>query len=511
MHHLAELDLQAARQLDAKLRLQQVSDASFARLAVDPDHGLVASPQILRVDRQVGNVPDCVLAICQVATQRQRLLDGVLVGAGKRGVDQIAHVGVAWMHGELVAGLNGLADSVDAGEIQARRYALRVEIERNVDHVHVAGALAVAKKAALYAIGTRHQGQLGRRRAGATVIVRMHRKHNRLAPRYLAVHPFDHVGKYVGRAALHRGGQVDDALALCRRLPDGRYRVHNAFGKWQLRAGKVLGGVLERPLRTRLLRCQLLNQRGMVCGQCDDGIFVHPQRDPAHHRRRRVVQVHDGPPGTNQRLKGAGDQVVTRLRQHLNAYMVGNEITLNQRADKVELGLRCGWKTHFDIAKADLHQHVEEAQFALYVHRFDQRLVAVAQVHTAPHGRARQLDVGPAAIGNSDRGESPVLGVWLLQHPGSFVRQNQQPKTKRLVAGAYEPFDRLAQATVVARIGAPVVVLARSVSWDQCNTGCVAPRAARPILWLQCNPRSSGSSVEVLMTLVCKPLALRQM
>src|SRR5205809_603592 len=51
LHDLAELDLQAARQLDAVLRLEQVRDAPLPRLAVDADHRVVAAAEVFRIDR----------------------------------------------------------------------------------------------------------------------------------------------------------------------------------------------------------------------------------------------------------------------------------------------------------------------------------------------------------------------------------------------------------------------------------------------------------------------------
>ena len=101
LHDLAELDLQAARQLEAVFALEQVGDAALARLAVDADHGLVAAAQVLRVDRQVGHVPDVA-----VLARREGLLDRVLVRARERGVDQVADVRMARMHRQLVAVLD---------------------------------------------------------------------------------------------------------------------------------------------------------------------------------------------------------------------------------------------------------------------------------------------------------------------------------------------------------------------------------------------------------------------
>ena len=179
LHDLAELDLQAARQLQAVLAFQQVGDAALARLAVDADHGLVAAAQVLGVERQVGHVPDVAFL-----ARGERLLDRVLVRARERGVDQVARVRVAGMHRQLVAVLDGAADFVDVGEVQAGVHALRVEVQRDVHQVEVAGALAVAEEAAFEAVGAGHHGEFAGRGAGAAVVVRMDRQHDgsRAAP-----------------------------------------------------------------------------------------------------------------------------------------------------------------------------------------------------------------------------------------------------------------------------------------------------------------------------------------
>ena len=50
----------------------------------------------------------------------QALLDGVLVGAGEGGVDEVAGPRVARVHGQLRAVLHRAADLVDLGEVDLR-------------------------------------------------------------------------------------------------------------------------------------------------------------------------------------------------------------------------------------------------------------------------------------------------------------------------------------------------------------------------------------------------------
>ena len=122
------------------------------------------------------------------------------------------------------------------------------------------------------------------------------------------------------------------------------------------------------------------------------------------------------------------------------------------------------------------HQQIEHAPFARRVHRFDQGLVAVAQVDAAPLRGIRQAGVGPAAVGKTRHDERTVLGRRGLDHvvaphrarhglerrgaqtfrgwteareaPGSSVRRatQVQARTQHIAAGAGQ-FDSLLEVT----------------------------------------------------------------
>src|SRR5690606_7205284 len=109
-------------------------DAALAGLRVHPDHGLVGAADVLRVDRQIGNLPHDVIDIGILLVggdlhRVQTLVDGVLVAAGERGVDQIAAVGVPFVHAQLVAVLHGATDLVDVGEVDLRVHPAGEQIQ----------------------------------------------------------------------------------------------------------------------------------------------------------------------------------------------------------------------------------------------------------------------------------------------------------------------------------------------------------------------------------------------
>jgi hypothetical protein len=64
----------------------------------------------------------------------------------------------------------------------------------------------------------------------------------------------------------------------------------------------------------------------------------------------------------------------------------------------------------FDFLQAGLQQQFEEAQLALGVHRFDQGLVAIAQVGAHPDRRRVDDLAGPGAVGQVDGGKGGIGG-----------------------------------------------------------------------------------------------------
>ena len=347
------------------------------------------------------------------------------------------------MHGDLVAMLHRGADLVDVRKIEFRRNALRVQVERDIHEVEVAGALSIAEETAFDSLGAGHEGQLAGCGAGATVIVRMHAQHDRIAPREVAMHPLDHVREDVRRGVLDRGRQVDDALALRRRRPYFRNRIDHALGKRHVGAREHFRRILESPLRVRLLRRELVEHARMGGREIDDLVFVHAEHHAAHHRRHGVVEVHDGARRALQRFEGACDEVVACLRQHLDRHVFGNAVFLDEFAHEVEFDLRCRRKAHFDFLEADGHEGFEHAHLARDVHGLDQRLVAITQVGRQPDGRLGQHGIGPGTVLEADRGECAVFALRLLEHVDFSVMVGNRPatpKNKRPVAGANGPW-----------------------------------------------------------------------
>src|ERR1700754_1184086 len=126
-----------------------------------------------------------------------------------------------------------------------------------------------------------------------------------------------------------------------------------------------------------------------------------------------------------ERLERARDQVLARLHKHFDRHIVGNARFVDQLANEIEVGLRCGRKSDFDFLEADRHEHLEEFELLWNAHRLDQRLVAVAQVGAHPDRRSLDRAARPFAAVQPDGGEGAVLLGRIAQHDGwpcSFSR-----------------------------------------------------------------------------------------
>ncbi len=88
-----------------------------------------------------------------------------------------------------------------------------------------------------------------------------------------------------------------------------------------------------------------------------------------------------------QCFEGLLDDVFPRLCQDLYGHIVGNHVPFYQRAEKFELCFRCRRKPYFDFFKSHADQHFVEFQFFFEAHGNDQRLIAIAQIDTAPDWR----------------------------------------------------------------------------------------------------------------------------
>ena len=290
---------------------------------------------------------------------------------------------------------------VDLRQVERWIDALRQEVQRDRDEIDVAGALTVAEQRPLDALGAGHQPELGRRHRGAAVVVRVHREDRGVPEREVATEPLDPVGVDVRRELLDRGRQVHDHLPRRRRPPLRGHPLADLEGVVELRVVEALRRVLEHDLG-RGFPGEALAECRSTHREVGDAFAIHPEHDTSLRHRGRVVEVHDRPSRAVDRLEAALDQLGSRLGEHRDRHVVGDQLLVDERAHEVEVRLRRRREAHLDLLDPESEQQVEEASLAPRVHRVDERLIAVAEIGGAPdRGPVEHHD--PATCGRAAR------------------------------------------------------------------------------------------------------------
>ena len=127
----------------------------------------------------------------------------------------------------------------------------------------------------------------------------------------------------------------------------------------------------------------------------------------------------NGPGRAFHRLKGFADNVISGLGQYLNGHILRDHIPLDQRPHKLILRIGSRREAHFDLLKTHLDQKVKKLQFFLQAHGFDQRLIAVPQIHAAPEGRFRDGILLHPIVGDY-RGHKIRFSVFFFHIHGIF-------------------------------------------------------------------------------------------
>ena len=230
---------------------------------------------------------------------------------------------------------------------------------------------------------------------------------------------------------LYRRRQIHDALVLRSRLPDFSDRINDTFGKGQFGPRPHLWRILEGPLGVRLRGTQLHKQARVVGRKFHNLVFVHPEDDSAHDRRRGVVKVNNCLLDTLERFEGAANKGLPCLCEHLDRHVVRDQILVNKPAKKIVLDLRSRGEADFNFLEPDLHQCFKHLEFARNVHGFDQCLIAIAQINTAPDGRLGQDGIWPGTVAQANRGERLVFARRYFQHGHSVNPLDiKKPATK---------------------------------------------------------------------------------
>ena len=385
LNQIPHFFLHPIRQIDPEVLLQNKGHAALAGLAVDADDvGLVLASHIPGVDGKIGHFP--AFFALSFFPPGHALGDRVLMGTGKGRKNQISRIGRALMHTHPGKALVHLPDPAHIVEIQPGLHSVTDHIHGHRHQIHVPGALAVAKQRPFYAVRPRQHAELRVADAAAPVIVGMDAQNHRVPVFHIFMQIFHLAGKHMGHGNLHRGGNIDDGLSLCRGLPDIQHRIANLQRILHLCARETLRTVFKGEIALHLRR-DLRQQPGAVYGQLFHfflALFKHLL--PLCHRGG-IVKMNDGPGRSLDRFKGLADDVIPGLGQHLDGHILRDHISFDQRAYKLIFRVGGRRKSHFDLLKAHFHKEIEKLQLLLQTHGLDQRLIAVPQVHAAPDRR----------------------------------------------------------------------------------------------------------------------------
>ena len=253
---------------------------------------------------------------------REAFLDGVLMAARERGIDQLAAIGMALVHGQFVAVLHRLDNPVNVGEIEAGIDTLRVHVERHGHEAAISGPLAVPEEATFHPVGPGHQRQLGGCHAGATIVMGVKADDRTVPIGQVADEIFHLVCVDIRSGRFHRRRQVEDDRMLGSRGKDLHHSFANLEAEIELCGGECFRRILEVPVGARLLRRLVPHDLCAANGDVAHLLPCHAENDFAPCGADRVVEVHDGLLRPLEAGEARTDQVFPALGEDLHQHIV---------------------------------------------------------------------------------------------------------------------------------------------------------------------------------------------
>ena len=199
--------------------------------------------------------------------------DCILVGTGEGAEYQIARVRLSRVDVHSGQALISLADPGHIREVEFRIDAVRKEVHRHCDKVHIAGSLAVSKQRAFHAVRAGKDTQLCVRDTASAVIVGVEAEYNAVSIFHMLIQILNLGGKHVRHGRLDRRRNVDDGLPVGRRLPYVQHGVADFERILYLCPVEALRAVFKHEVAVGLLR-QLLEELCAVDRELLDLLFV---------------------------------------------------------------------------------------------------------------------------------------------------------------------------------------------------------------------------------------------
>ena len=101
--------------------------------------------------------------------------------------------------------------------------------------------------------------------------------------------------------------------------------------------------------------------------------------------------MHNGVLGTLDTFKRTLDQIFAALHEDLDGHIIRDKFFVDEVAAEIKISLAGRWKSDLNFLETDLEQRIPHAHLALVAHGLNERLIAIAQVNTAPNGGSRNL------------------------------------------------------------------------------------------------------------------------
>lgn len=362
---------------------QNVADAAFAGLGVDPDHiRVIGAGYIMGINGQIRHGPLIGAVFFPVV---HAFGNGILMAAGERREDQTAGIGLPGRYLHVGDPFVHLADLRHVREIQFRVHTVGVHVHGKCHRIHVARPLAVAEQTAFHSLCPGQERQLRIGNACAPVVVGMGGEDDGIATVEPVAAVLNLVGVDVRQAHFDGDGKVDDHGAVRGGFHDVNDGVADFQGVFGFGSGEGFRGVLEEEIAVVFFG-ELPDEAGAVDGDLLYFFFGFPEYLFALGDGGGVVEVDDGAGGTLDGFEGTADDVVTALGEDLEGDVVGDEVLFDEGAEEFVFGFTGCREADFDFLESDFDQELEEFDFFFEAHGDDQGLVAVAEVHGAPGG-----------------------------------------------------------------------------------------------------------------------------
>ena len=122
--------------------------------------------------------------------------------------------------------------------------------------------------------------------------------------------------------------------------------------------------------------------------------------------------------------------MLTSLNKNLNGYVVGNVMTVNQRAQYLIFRFGSRRKANLNFFKADIYEKLKEIQLFLKIHRCNESLIAIAQIDGTPRRCFFNAIIGPVTVRKRNGGKRNILFAALI-HENALLSEIRQPREKK--------------------------------------------------------------------------------